>query len=68
MQIISFCVEPGINLDISSRLRRARLISSTVGQRQLIDNQIKYRTFIFYPVIDCILIEIEDRFSNKKKS
>lgn len=71
-QIISFCAEHGINLDVPLRPRRAKSVStrfrdcivlSTVGQRQLIDTQIKYRTFIYYPVIDCILIEMNDRFS-----
>ena len=36
---------------------------STIGEGESIDTQSKYRTFIFYPVIDSILIEMRDRFS-----
>ena len=39
------------------------LITSTVGQREAIDSKNKYRVFIFYPVIDSILLEMNDRFS-----
>ena len=36
---------------------------STIAERESIDTQSKYRTSIFYPVIDSILIEMRDRFS-----
>jgi len=38
-------------------------ITSTIGQRQEIDNENQYRDFVFYPVIDSILFEMNDRFS-----
>jgi len=39
------------------------LITSTIGQREEIDSKNKYRIFIVYPVIDSILLEMNDRFS-----
>ncbi len=39
------------------------LVTSTIGQHEEIDNDIKYRTGIFYPEIDSILVEINDYFS-----
>jgi hypothetical protein len=61
-----------IDLDVKMRARRERktsarfkncLITSTIGQREEIDSKNKYRIFFFYPVIDSILIEMNDRFS-----
>ena len=40
-------------------------ITSTIGQRENIDNKEKYRISIFYPVIDSILLEMNDRFSKE---
>ncbi|CAF1565842.1 unnamed protein product [Rotaria magnacalcarata] len=71
-QITAFCVENNIDLDVKVKQRRQRTIStrfkncsvtSTIGQREEIDNDSKYRDFIFYPVIDSILVEMNDRFS-----
>ncbi len=47
---------------ISTRFKNC-LVTSTIEQREEIDNDIKYRTGIFYPEIDSILVEINDHFS-----
>ncbi|CAF1325117.1 unnamed protein product [Rotaria magnacalcarata] len=71
-QIIEFSGENNIDLNNKMKERRARktstrfnncLITCTIGQREEINNKNKYRIFVFYPVIDSILIEINDRFS-----
>ncbi|CAF4122768.1 unnamed protein product, partial [Rotaria magnacalcarata] len=71
-QITAFCVENNIELNVKVKQRRQTTIStrfkncsvtSTIGQREKIDNDSKYRDFIFYPVIDSILVEMDDRFS-----
>ncbi len=46
---------------MSTRFKNC-LVTSTIGQREEIDNDIKYRTGIFYPEIDSILVEINDYF------
>lgn len=62
------------NIDLNAKLKERRLkststrfancfITSTIGQREEIDNKNKYRISTFYPVIDSILIEMKDRFS-----
>ncbi|CAF3379958.1 unnamed protein product [Rotaria socialis] len=57
-----------LNLDkedkktISTRFKNCSA-TSTIGQREKIDNENKYRDFVFYPVIDYILVEMNDRFS-----
>jgi hypothetical protein len=67
-----FSADNDIDLDVKMRARRERktsarfkncLITSTIGQREEIDSKNKYRIFFFYPVIDSILIEMNDRFS-----
>ncbi|CAF5104178.1 unnamed protein product, partial [Rotaria magnacalcarata] len=71
-QIVEFSGENNIDLNNKMKERRARktstrfnncLITCTIGQREEINNKNKYRIFVFYPVIDSILIEINDRFS-----
>jgi hypothetical protein len=71
-KIIEFSAENNIDLNVKMKVRRTRttstrlnnsLITSTIGQREEIDNKNKYRMLIFYPVIDSILLEMNDRFS-----
>ena len=71
-QIIEFSGENNIDLNKKMKERRTRttstrfkncLITSTIGQREEIDSKNKYRIFIVYPVIDSILLEMNDRFS-----
>ncbi|CAF4599072.1 unnamed protein product [Rotaria socialis] len=71
-QIIEFSDKNNIDLNNKMKERRVRktstrfnncLITCTIGQREEINNKNKYRIFVFYPVIDSILIEINDRFS-----
>ncbi|CAF4696598.1 unnamed protein product [Rotaria socialis] len=71
-QIIEFSGENNIDLNNKMKERRTRktstrfkncLITCTIEQREEIDNKNKYRIFAFYPVIDSILVEINDRFS-----
>jgi hypothetical protein len=71
-KITEFSADNDIDLDIEMRAKRERktstkfkncLITSTIGQREEIDSKNKYRIFIFYPVIDSILIEMNDRCS-----
>jgi hypothetical protein len=72
-QIAEFCFKNGINLNIPVRHRRAKTVStrfkdcivmSTIGQREDISDKSEFKDRIFYPVIDSILIEMNDRFSN----
>lgn len=71
-KIDDFCVENGINLSVNVKERRLRttstrlkdyVITSTIGEREVIDNKCKYRTCIFYPVSDSIVLEMNNRFS-----
>ncbi len=71
-QITEFSAENNIDLNAKMRQRRTKttstrfkncLITSTIGQREEVDSKNQYRIFIFYPVIDSILIEMNDRFS-----
>lgn len=71
-QISQFCVDNNIDFCAQVKLRRTRTIStrfkncivtSTIGQRDEFNNENIYRISIFYPVIDSIMIEMEDRFS-----
>ena len=71
-KIIEFSGENNIDLNKKMKERRTRktstrfkncLITCTIRQREEIDNKNKCRIFVFYPVIDSILIEINDRFS-----
>lgn len=73
-QISEFCVQNEIDLNIKTKQRRRRMIStrlenvlvaSTISEREEIDNEIKYRTCVYYPVIDSIIAEMNNRFSQK---
>ena len=71
-KINEFAVANNIDLNVPMRARRAMKatsrfkncsITTTIGQREEIDDKSKYRISIFYPVIDSILLEMNDRFS-----
>lgn len=71
-EIIEFGIENGIDLSVKVRQRRKTttstrfkdcVISSTLGQREVIGSEDEYRNRIFYPIIDSILVEMHDRFS-----
>ncbi len=71
-EINKFCVENESDLNVQIKHRRARIIStrfknclvaSIIGQHEEIDNEIKYRTCIFYLVFDSIFVEMSDHFS-----
>lgn len=71
-QIREFCISNDIDLNVKLRQRRKItvpirfkdcLVTSTLGQREVIGSEGEYRSRIFYPVIDSILIEMNDRFS-----
>ncbi|CAF3969951.1 unnamed protein product, partial [Rotaria sordida] len=72
-QITSFCEEHHIDLSSTPRLRRIKTISSrfknvfvfsTIGQRDNLNNENNYRINLFYPIVDAVLIELNDRFSD----
>ncbi|CAF3976119.1 unnamed protein product [Rotaria sp. Silwood2] len=71
-RITEFCTSNNIELGVNRKEKRLKttstrfkdfLVTSTIGERENIDTQSKYRTFIFYPVIDSILVEMRYRFS-----
>ena len=73
-QLIRFCEHHHIDLSVTPRSRRTKTIStrfkdvfitSSVGQRDVINNEDKYRTDLYYPRIDSMLIELNDHFSQK---
>jgi hypothetical protein len=62
-----FCVENNIDPNVKVKQRRQRTVStrfkncsvtSTIRQCEEIDNESKYTDFVFYPVIDSILVEM----------
>ncbi|CAF3185474.1 unnamed protein product, partial [Rotaria sp. Silwood2] len=70
--ITEFSAENNIYLNVKMKERRIKttstrftnyFIRSTIGQREEIDSKNKYRIFVFYPVIDSILLEMNDRLS-----
>ena len=74
-QIAEFCANNNVELSINGKEKRLKttstrlknfLVMSTIDERESIDTQSKYRTSIFYPVIDSILIEMRHRFSTTK--
>ncbi|CAF0733420.1 unnamed protein product [Adineta steineri] len=74
LQIENFCEEHDISLSATPRVRRTTSLSSrfkdafltcSVGQRVQLNNEDQYRTNLFYPFIDSILIELNDRFSSE---
>ncbi|CAF3612443.1 unnamed protein product [Rotaria socialis] len=71
-QINQFCADNNVDLNVKVKERRLKttstrlknfLVTSTIGEREIIDCECKYRTSIFYPVIDSIILEMRDRFS-----
>ncbi|CAF1939544.1 unnamed protein product [Rotaria magnacalcarata] len=71
-QINQFCADNNADLNVKVKERRLKttstrlknfLVTSTIGEREIIDCECKYRTSIFYPVIDSIILEKRDRFS-----
>ncbi|CAF0990826.1 unnamed protein product [Adineta steineri] len=74
LQIKNFCEEHDISLSATPRVRRTTSLSfrfkdafltCSVGQRVQLNNEDQYRTNFFYPFIDSILIELNDRFSSE---
>ncbi|CAF2773271.1 unnamed protein product [Rotaria sp. Silwood2] len=73
-QVIEFSQKYDIDLKQKRRRGRVRtiparfsnsIITSTIGHRDDDNNdEHRFRTSIFYPLIDSILIELNDRFSN----
>lgn len=72
-EIAEFC--DGNYVDFNARVRHRRtktlstrfkdcIVMSTIGQREDISDTGEFRDRVFYPVIDAILIEMNDRFSN----
>ncbi|CAF1374300.1 unnamed protein product [Didymodactylos carnosus] len=41
------------------------IITSTIGKRDRAENEEKFRQIIYYSALDCILIELNDRFSDE---
>ncbi len=73
-QVLEFCQENDIDVNEKARLRRQRqvparfsdsIVTSTFGHRDYIDNEEQYRTTIYYPLIDSVLIELNHRFSSE---
>ena len=72
-QVLRFCTENGIDFNQHSRQRRQKkvpirfndaVVTTTIGHREYFDNVVQYRTRIYYPLIDSILIELNHRFSS----
>ncbi|CAF3520458.1 unnamed protein product [Rotaria socialis] len=70
--VINFCQQHHIDLSSAPRQRRIKKVSSrfkdvfitsAIGQRDNLNNEDSYRTNLFYPIIDAVLIELNDRFS-----
>ena len=67
-----FSSDCDIDLNAQMRQRRARMVpnqlkdysvDSTITERDSIDNESTYKISLFHPVIDSILLEINNRFS-----
>ena len=72
-----FCGENGIDFVRQYRLHRtthiparfeAFIIDSTIGQREVLSSSTDYMNRIYFPLIDCMLVELDDRFSSKTLS
>ncbi|CAF1035837.1 unnamed protein product [Adineta ricciae] len=72
-QIAEFCDVNDVDFNVPAKHRRTKTLStrfkdcvvmSTIGQRENISSVDEFRDRVFYPVIDAILIEMNDRFSN----
>jgi hypothetical protein len=73
-QISNFCKEHDIDLLSTSKERRIATVSSrfkdafinsSIGQCDNINDEDKYRINLYYPLLDSILIELNDRFSSQ---
>ena len=71
-EITSFCQEHYIDLSSTPRRRRVKEVSSrfkdifvtgTIGQPDNMNNEDNYRINLVYPIVDAVLIELNDRFS-----
>ncbi|CAF2998956.1 unnamed protein product [Rotaria sp. Silwood2] len=72
LKVTSFCKEHDVDILSTPRAQRNRklsirfkdvFISTSIGQRDNVNNEDQYRTNLYYPLIDSILIELNDRFS-----
>ena len=72
-EVSTFCTEHDIDLTGGSNTKRSRkeplrfkdlLITSTSGHRDGLKSDEEYRTNLFYPILDSILSELKDRFSD----
>ncbi|CAF4554902.1 unnamed protein product [Rotaria sp. Silwood2] len=72
LKVTSFCKEHDVDILSAPRAQRNRklsirfkdvFISTSIGQRDNVNNEDQYRTNLYYPLIDSILIELNDRFS-----
>ena len=72
-QISSFCIENSIDLASKQKERRVRnipsrfqnvFITSAIGHRADLKTEDDYRANLYYPIIDSILLELKDRFSD----
>ena len=72
-----FCGENGIDFVQQYRSHQttqvparfeAFIIDSTIGQHEVLSSSIDFMNRIYFPLIDCMLIELHDRFSSKTLS
>ena len=69
-----FCKDHSIDLVADAKVRRVQsvpsrfrdvIMTSTVGHRDHLDGEVKYRANLFFPLVDSMLVELNDRFSEK---
>ena len=72
-----FCGENGIDFVQQYRSHRttqiparfeAFIIDSTIGQHEVLSSSTGFMNRIYFPLIDCMLVELDDRFSSKTLS
>jgi len=72
-----FCHANGIDLIQQYRSHRVTkipvrfepfIIDSTIGQREIVSSSTDFMNRIYFPLIDCMLVELNDRFSSKTLS
>lgn len=61
---ITSAPRPRRKTTVSTRLDNS-FILSTIGIKEVLTDEEKFRTNIYYPVIDSILVELNNRFSNE---
>ena len=73
-QVSTFCKNNSIDLATGGKVRRVKsvpsrfkdvIITSTIGHRDHLNSEAKYRTHLYFPLIDSMLVELKDRFSEK---